>query len=152
MKAMPYYEVATILPTLGGGILRLAMAVSLLSQQILGTGFKIWKLVGLLCYVFPNWKACPIVGPDGRPFCVDLSDDSGFNLITRGFQTHAIKSTIGYLPKDAVALDIGANVGCWSRLIANHVTSGHVYAFEPSPQTFVSLIKNASVSYVFEPH
>ena len=92
MESEQYYEVATILPTPGRGILRLAMAVSLLSQRILGIGFKIWKLVGLSCYVFPNWKACPIVGPDSRPFYVNLSDDSGFNLITRGFQTHSVFS------------------------------------------------------------
>lgn len=43
---------------------------------------------------------------------------------------------ISRMPRDAVVLDIGANVGIMTVLIARHVTAGHVHAFEPVPDNF----------------
>lgn len=43
---------------------------------------------------------------------------------------------IDQMPTDAVVLDIGANVGIMTVLIARRVSRGHVHAFEPIPENF----------------
>jgi len=46
---------------------------------------------------------------------------------------------ISMLPTDAVVLDIGANIGIMTVLIARHVTDGHVHSFEPIPENHRAL-------------
>ena len=40
------------------------------------------------------------------------------------------------IPENAVVFDVGANIGHFSRYVAEHYPSAHVYAFEPVPQIF----------------
>ncbi len=47
-----------------------------------------------------------------------------------------------HIPKDAIVFDVGANIGNFSRYIAEHHPSAHVYAFEPVPQIFEVLSAN----------
>lgn len=46
------------------------------------------------------------------------------------------------LPADAICLDLGANVGTYTRRLAQH--AGHVHAFEPDPWAFAQLSRNLS--------
>jgi FkbM family methyltransferase len=46
---------------------------------------------------------------------------------------------ISRMPADATVLDIGANIGIMTVLIARHVHRGHVHAFEPIPENFRAL-------------
>jgi len=43
------------------------------------------------------------------------------------------------MPADATVLDIGANIGIMTVLIARRVRHGHVHAFEPIPENFRAL-------------
>src|SRR5439155_282135 len=47
----------------------------------------------------------------------------------------------------AVALDIGANVGCYSLLFGQWVgPAGRVFAFEPSPESFAGLCRHIALN------
>ncbi len=46
---------------------------------------------------------------------------------------------ISDLPRDGVALDIGANIGIMTVLMARRLTGGTVHAFEPIPENFRAL-------------
>ena len=47
-----------------------------------------------------------------------------------------------YLPKNGVALDIGANIGITSAILSQVLTRGQVHAFEPAPTVFATLARN----------
>ena len=49
---------------------------------------------------------------------------------------------IEQLPEDGVVLDIGANIGIMTVLLARHDRRGHVHAFEPIPDNFRTLRAN----------
>lgn len=51
-----------------------------------------------------------------------------------------------YLNKDAIILDVGANVGRYSNQIAKLKPEVKIYAFEPHPKTFKVLEKNAQLN------
>lgn len=132
-----------ILPTRGRALLNLVKAAALLSQRTLGRGLGLWRLVDLGAKVLPNWEACPVVGPDQRPFHIDLRG-RGFGLVTQGYATGEIIPLIAELDEQAVVLDVGANIGVWARLFAAQLRRGKVYAFEPSPSTFELLRQNCA--------
>ncbi len=136
-----FYQPLTILRTRGRWLLSCAKAVVALA----GRGLGIWRLVAYGCRVYPNWKDCPCVGPDGKEFWLDLRG-KGFSQITTGWCVSEIEPTLHSLDPDAVILDIGANIGTWARLFSAHVPRGRVYAFEPSAATFKRLERNQSVA------
>ncbi|MCP4435650.1 MAG: FkbM family methyltransferase [Actinomycetia bacterium] len=43
------------------------------------------------------------------------------------------------LPRDAMVLDIGANIGVMTVHLARQVSSGHVHSFEPMPENYAAL-------------
>jgi len=131
----------TILPIRGRVLLNFGKNVACWT----GRGLGIWRLVNWGSYLFPSWRNCPVKGPDGKPFWIDLRG-TGFGHIVSGFGIDEIESHIQKLPKEAVALDIGANIGIWTRLLSGYLSNGMVYGFEPSPSTFKKLQKNCSVS------
>lgn len=51
------------------------------------------------------------------------------------------------LSKDLVCFDIGANIGYWSKFLADMLKVKHVYSFEPDPISFKILKKNLKNSY-----
>jgi FkbM family methyltransferase len=44
----------------------------------------------------------------------------------------------------AVVFDVGANVGDYSLLVAGHLRSATIYAFEPSPRTYAELVTHVA--------
>ncbi|WP_295388955.1 FkbM family methyltransferase [uncultured Thiodictyon sp.] len=46
-------------------------------------------------------------------------------------------------PAEAVFFDVGANVGDYSNVLAKEYPGAAIYAFEPNPNTFSHLVKNA---------
>jgi FkbM family methyltransferase len=136
-------EPLEILPTRGRAILNVIKSLALASQRRLGSGLGLWRVVDAGTKVCSNWQACPVVGPDREPFSIDLRG-RGFGLVTQGFATGEIMPLIAQLDEDAVVLDVGANIGVWTRLFARRVRRGKVYAFEPSPSTFALLRSNCA--------
>lgn len=51
-----------------------------------------------------------------------------------------LKEVLSHLPKGGVAIDGGANVGAYARMLATHFE--FVYAFEPAVDTFEALERN----------
>ena len=45
------------------------------------------------------------------------------------------------IPEDGVALDLGANIGIMTALMAERVRRGHVHAYEPIPENFQALTR-----------
>ena len=137
-----FYTPLTLLPTRGRWLLRLAQHAALSA----GRGMGLWRLIGLGARIFRNWSDCPVIGPDGKPFWIDLRK-GGFAYVTTGWCTAEIEPFTSTLPSDAIVLDIGANIGVWTRLLSAQCTAGHVYAFEPSPTTFRRLKRNCAIRH-----
>jgi FkbM family methyltransferase len=52
------------------------------------------------------------------------------------------------IKKDQVVIDIGANIGYYAVMAACRATEGKVYAFEPLPQIYTQLTKNATLNHL----
>lgn len=78
------------------------------------------------------------VGPDD-PYFKGLADnpDADFTKVIRIF-----------LPPEAVALDIGANIGMTSCLMSQQLSNGKIFSFEPSPSVFPILSRNLETNSV----
>jgi FkbM family methyltransferase len=89
-----------------------------------------------------------------QAFARVLGDDLLFDLrryrqgrrLRRGkYDTHVPERSLlaQYIPEGAVVLDIGANIGVYTRLISRIVgPRGCVHAFEPIPGTYMMLVHN----------
>ena len=60
-----------------------------------------------------------------------------------GFESEDIRSVLNLLPPNPVVIDVGANFGIYSVLIASSSGDCQVHAFEPVPQTVALLQSNA---------
>ena len=82
----------------------------------------------------------------GHKMLLDQLDTLGLakNGIYEPFETEVIKKTVN---KGDVVLDIGANIGYYTLIIARIVgENGKVYAFEPEPTNFSLLKKNIEIN------
>lgn len=61
----------------------------------------------------------------------------------QGFESDDIRSVLKMLPENPVAIDVGANFGIYSILIASISESCRVHSFEPVPDTATLLRANA---------
>jgi len=66
----------------------------------------------------------------------------------RYFEQHEVDFIVGCLRPSMTFFDIGANVGLFSIPAAKKLTQGTVYAFEPTPLIFQTLVKNARLNNV----
>lgn len=73
-----------------------------------------------------------------------LAGEHHFELLKEGrfSEAHFENLVRIALPADATALDIGANIGTHTVLLAKHLTAGHVFAFEPQSLTHAILQSN----------
>jgi FkbM family methyltransferase len=77
---------------------------------------------------------------------LDSKDSLGllFNDVHEPFETRLIKKEV---KKGDVVLDIGANIGYYTLILAKAVGArGKVYAFEPDPKNFALLEKNVKLN------
>lgn len=78
---------------------------------------------------------------------IDLSDFTSRRIYFREYERDIIKHLRHVLKPGMICLDIGANIGYLSAVMADCVgASGRVFAFEPSPDTFERLRINAGLS------
>lgn len=59
-----------------------------------------------------------------------------------GVQIAHLKRALELLPGRSVAVDGGANVGAWTKLMAEHFQK--VHSFEPNPEVFLCLARNVT--------
>lgn len=59
-----------------------------------------------------------------------------------GFEEHELYSVSRYIKKNSIVFDVGANIGTHSIFFSTIATEGKIYAFEPSKNTFLLLLKN----------
>ncbi|HED08505.1 MAG TPA: FkbM family methyltransferase [Ignavibacteria bacterium] len=66
-----------------------------------------------------------------------------FKILTLKFDKEEGKflNFLKLLPKDAVVLDIGANIGIMTVLLAKRCTNGQIHSFEPIDENYNTLIK-----------
>lgn len=76
----------------------------------------------------------------GSRDCRMSSDDDYLNHIQGEFEPDMVRLFRCFAQEQAVAFDIGANIGCTAVLFSD--IFGQVHAFEPSPTTFAYLRKN----------
>lgn len=67
-----------------------------------------------------------------------------------GFEAEDIQAVLGLLPSNAVVLDIGANFGIYTVLIASRISGSMVHAFEPVPGTARLLSENVARNDVIQ--
>jgi len=69
-------------------------------------------------------------------------DDPYFSALFDEFEQPFQRLVIDHLRPDAVAIDVGANIGVISLILSRCLSDGHVFAFEPSPTVFRLLEAN----------
>jgi len=84
-----------------------------------------------------------LLGPDNRPFEVDLTQ-GGFEFLVAGWRIQEITGALRGLQRDAVCVDIGAHWGVYSRVFSAYCPNGRIYAIEASSSTFQVLMRNCS--------
>tara|TARA_Y100000310_G_scaffold299526_1_gene334455 strand:- start:93 stop:845 length:753 start_codon:yes stop_codon:yes gene_type:complete len=71
-------------------------------------------------------------------------------MIKEVFQDRQYHQALQHLPKNAVVLDLGANIGTFTVLAAKQPNTKKVYAYEPFPSNTALLIKNTSLNNLNE--
>ncbi len=86
---------------------------------------------------------------NGKTFTIfgDSEDKSVFNNILNNsdYENHMVDFYGELLKEDSVCIDAGANIGILS-MYMSLFTKGKIYAFEPAPDTFSTLVKNIEVN------
>ncbi len=62
------------------------------------------------------------------------------------FEATELKFVRSILREDDVFFDIGSNIGLFSLAAASRITSGRIYAFEPTPRVFDTLVRNCQLN------
>ena len=90
---------------------------------------------------------CTEIVRDGLRWHVDLCEGIDLAIYLRVFETDSVSVICRLLSPGAVALDIGANIGAHTLLMARSVGSnGKVYAFEPTQFAIRKLQKNIELN------
>lgn len=83
----------------------------------------------------------------GIKYEIDLSEAIDLSIFLFGsFQKHIHKNKYFSFSRDAVVLDVGANVGVMSLQFARLAPLGKVYSFEPTHYAFSKLQKNIELN------
>lgn len=83
----------------------------------------------------------------GVRYRIDLREGIDLSLFLFGsFQPHVLGPLQRLLPPDAVAIDVGANIGAITLPIARHLARGRVFAFEPTDYAFAKLQANIALN------
>jgi len=92
-------------------------------------------------YSLPRRTVCDLIY-DHRIVFNPRTDIGQTLFLTGEFEKDILDLSRQYIPRDGVAIDIGANIGIHSLFFADIATQGIVLAFEPSQETFSFLVEN----------
>src|SRR5439155_29019 len=95
-----------------------------------------------------------------QPLAVRM-DFSGIKIVAHSSEEYYIRSrsaakepeTVQWLldmPRDAVFIDVGANIGAYSLIAAQLHQQAHILALEPSAPTYASLCRNVWINRLHE--
>jgi FkbM family methyltransferase len=101
-----------------------------------------WRMMRQFFDIDP--RARSVYGPE--LVCSRRNWDFTMEASVTGWQGFALRDAIGALPRNAVFVDIGANVGVFSLAAAAHLRDGAVIAFEPNPRIFADLARNREIN------
>ena len=83
----------------------------------------------------------------GIHYEIDLSEGIDLALFLFGnFQSHVLDCKYFSIPRDAVILDVGANIGTMCLGFAKRVPEGVVLAFEPTEYAYRKLLRNLALN------
>jgi FkbM family methyltransferase len=83
----------------------------------------------------------------GIKYELDFSEGIDLSLFIFGrYQEHVTHNKLIPIPKDAVIIDVGANMGAMSLQFAKIASSGKVYSFEPTHYSMARLKRNISLN------
>ena len=84
----------------------------------------------------------------GTQFIVDLDDVIGYEIAIRRFEWRELKLMIDACRRlePAIFLDVGANIGLYSCVLAGHKLVRSVIAFEPDRENFARLQANIALN------
>jgi FkbM family methyltransferase len=114
------------------------------------------KPLGISRYIrtFQNWWTVIATRKDRCPGMLALRDGTRLSLSNMSeeiwafwniYGEHCYSRDFNGISHDGIVLDLGANVGIFSRYAANHmVPNGHVIAVEPNPELIRFLRSNVS--------
>ncbi len=107
---------------------------------------RFFPLLGILDDLIMSRLRPDSVCVQGFTFYLDHTDSCRLSIrgVHEPFETAFVKKLV---KKGDTALDIGANIGYYTVLLASMVgTEGRVFSFEPDPANFSLLQKNAKVN------
>ena len=101
--------------------------------------YRLLRMVGI--------RSNRLIDRGGIRYRVDLAEGIDLSLFLFGnFQKHVIHSGIFKLRNDAVAIDVGANFGVISLMLAKQLPLAKIYAFEPTDYAYEKLKINISIN------
>jgi FkbM family methyltransferase len=89
-----------------------------------------------------RWHEIPVEGPDGAPVYIDLRAKEGYFNGGFGNTAEHMTALMPFVRDNDVVVDIGANIGVWSRVILSSRKLSQLVAFEPGGRNFELLRKN----------
>ena len=88
-----------------------------------------------------------VIERGGIRYRVDLAEGIDLSIFLFGtFQSAVIKNKLFHLPPDAVALDVGANIGHMSLKLGKELPQGRVISFEPTHFAFRKFMSNLELN------
>lgn len=100
------------------------------------------RVVQTLMDTFPMEVLRSYYGPE----MVVVPNDKTCLYAISGIYGSLISDFISTLPPNGVFIDIGANYGLFSLLAARRMPRGHVFSFEPNPNTFSIFLENIKLN------
>jgi FkbM family methyltransferase len=84
---------------------------------------------------------------DGITWCLDLREGIDLAIFLKVYERSSVKELDRLVPRGSVVLDIGANLGFYSLLLADRVgPDGRVVAFEPTDFAYAKLNENLAAN------
>lgn len=120
----------------------------LINENILATKVKIFFARIPYYFVILFFGKKPrIIKRKGITYEVDLSEGIDLSIFLFGkYQEHVVKNKLISISKDAVIIDIGANMGVMSLQFALQASEGMIYSFEPTHYSLNRLKRNLELN------